>query len=159
MEKIKEKENDVLSMILKSDELFKSFASTQDELSAFLSLEKERRDNVSLSLVLAIKAEASRQNSALERLFKLSSRFDFPAFYFSILSEELKKEEQLRNMIAQEILEGYFKEKSRRKRASVSFNALLEARLRRMGLEMDLGSRIYLNKLEFPKIYKPRISR
>ena len=92
-------------------------------------------------------------------LFKLSSRFDFPAFYFSILSEELKKEEQLRNMIAQEILEGYFKEKSRRKRASVSFDALLEARLRRMGLEMDLGSRIYLNKLEFPKIYKPRISR
>ena len=65
MEKIKEKENDVLSMILKSDELFKSFTSTQDELSAFLSLEKERRDNVSLSLVLAIKSEASRQNSAL----------------------------------------------------------------------------------------------
>ena len=159
MEKIKEKENDILSMVLESDELFKSFTGTEDELSVFLIAEKESRDNASEALEIAIKAEARRKKSALNKIVEKLRNLNDTVYSCSIILEELKKEEQLRNMIAQEILEGYFAEESRRKRASVSFNVLLEARLRRMGLEMDLGSRIYLKELEFPKIYKPRISR
>lgn len=159
MEKIKEKENDVLSMILKSDELFKSFTSTQDELSAFLSLEKERRDNVSLSLEIAIRAEASRQKSALNKIAEMLRNLNGTVCSCSIILEELKKEEQLRNMIAQEILERYSEEKSRCKKASASFNVLFDIRLKKFESEIDLRNRACLENLENPKINKPKISR
>lgn len=150
MKIIKEKENDILSIILERDELFKIYTSPQDELSAFLISEKERRENASLSLEIAIKAEASRQKSALERLFKLSSGCDFPAFYFSVLYE-VKEEEMLRKMKVQEILERYSEEESRHRRASVSFNILFEARLRRLESEIRFP-KDYQKELEFQKI-------